>query len=76
MDLRPVESGANVVIAAAAYDVIYDCSVTDEGLTYVAPSQIAVDLLSGPGRNPSEAEFLIEWMQKNEKKFGFSIPSC
>jgi len=67
LDLRPVDSGANVMIAATAYDVVYRGSVIDGGLTYVAPNQIAVDLLSGPGRNPSEAEFLIEWMQKNEK---------
>jgi len=24
------------------------------------------DLLTGPGRNPSEAEALLEWMKKNE----------
>ena len=69
LDLRPVESGANVMIAATAYDIVYRASVIDRGLIYVASSQIAVDLLSGPGRNPSEAEYLIEWMQNNEAEW-------
>jgi hypothetical protein len=46
LDLRPVESGANVMIAATAYDVVYRGSIIDGGLIYVAPSQIAVDLLN------------------------------
>ncbi len=67
LDLRPVESGANVMIAATAYDIVFKGTVVDGGLKYAAPSQIAVDLLSGPGRNPSEAEYLVEWMQNNEE---------
>jgi len=35
-------------------------------VAYVAPSQAAADLLTSPGRGPSEAEALIAWMAANE----------
>ena len=37
-----------------------------DGLRYVALSQAAVDLLSAPGQNPSEAVALLDWMESNE----------
>lgn len=43
---------------------------TEEGgLRFAAPSQVAVDLFAGPGRNPEEASALIRWMQANEAKW-------
>lgn len=42
----------NVFLAATAYDVVFERTRVVSGLNYVGPSQIAVDLLSGPGRNP------------------------
>jgi hypothetical protein len=30
---------------------------------------VAVDLLSGPGRNPSEANALLEWMAADESRW-------
>lgn len=36
------------------------------GITLAAITQVAADLLNGPGREPSEGEALIEWMQQNE----------
>ena len=44
-------------------------SLSDDGYNIVAPEQAAVDLLSGPGRNPSEGEELLEWMQLNEPEW-------
>jgi hypothetical protein len=35
-------------------------------LRVVAPSQLAVDLLTGPGREPSEGNELLSWMRDNE----------
>jgi hypothetical protein len=35
-------------------------------LRLVAPSQLAADLLTGPGRDPSEGEELLSWMRDNE----------
>lgn len=36
------------------------------GLRLVAPSQLVADLLTGPGRDPSEGEELLSWMRENE----------
>ena len=67
LDLRQVDAGANVMIAATAFEVVFKGTRVDDGLTYVAPSQIIVDLLSGPGRNPSEAIYLMDWILKDDK---------
>jgi hypothetical protein len=37
-----------------------------DGLRVAALSQVAVDLLSGPGRNLGEAIVLMEWMADYE----------
>jgi hypothetical protein len=63
LDLRPVDNGANVLLATAAYDVVYDRARLIDGVAVAAPSQVAVDLMTGSGRNPAEAEALLEWMQ-------------
>ena len=65
LDLRPVDSGANVLLAAPAYDVVYDRVSSPDGLQVVAPSQAATDLMTGPGRNPVEGEALLDWMEAN-----------
>lgn len=64
--LRDTESGANVVLAAAKDSFVFDRGETVDGLRVAAASQVAVDLLSGPGRNPSEATALLDWMEANE----------
>ncbi|MBU3749479.1 MAG: hypothetical protein FGM52_03355 [Mycobacterium sp.] len=65
--LRPAEKGANVILAEPKYDVVFSGTTkNDAGATVVAVEQAAVDLLSGPGRNPSEGEALISWMESNE----------
>lgn len=65
--LRPVESGANVALASGDYDVVFDRAERDDGINVAALSQVAVDLLTGPGRNPSEAVALLDWMESNER---------
>lgn len=65
--LRPAEAGANVMLAEAEIDVAFERSLTNpEGVTVAAATQVVVDLMTGPGRSPSEAEELIEWMKRNE----------
>lgn len=65
--LRPVDRGANVILAEPKYGVVFmGTSVNDQSNVIVAPAQAAVDLLTGPGRNPSEGEELISWMELNE----------
>lgn len=65
LGLREVESGANVLIASAAYDVVFDRSQEYDGVVIVSPSQAVVDLMSSPGRSPTEAQSLFEWMEAN-----------
>ncbi len=64
--LRPTEVGANVVLAEPYDPVAFDRSTQRDGLRVVAASQLAVDLLTGPGRDPSEGNELLDWMRKNE----------
>lgn len=69
LGLRTVEAGANVVLAAGDYDVAFERTDTVEGVRYAAASQVAVDLLTGPGRNPSEGAVLLDWMEANEPRW-------
>jgi len=65
LGLREVQVGANVLLATGTYDVVYDRSQNVDGVSFAAPSQTVVDLLTGPGRNPAEAQALLEWMERN-----------
>ncbi|MGH3905767.1 MAG: type IV toxin-antitoxin system AbiEi family antitoxin [Pseudonocardiaceae bacterium] len=66
LELRAVDAGANVLLAVGDYDVAFDRTVEVDELSFVAPSQTAVDLLTSPGRGPAEAQALLEWMQTHE----------
>ena len=57
--LQSVESGMNVVLARPFHPVVFDRTWTKDGRTYAALSQVAPDLMTGPGRAPSEAEELL-----------------
>jgi hypothetical protein len=57
---------SNVLIASPLNPVVFERTVQEDGVTYAAWSQVAVDLLTSPGRGPSEAEALISWMKANE----------
>jgi hypothetical protein len=68
--LRPVDAGANVLLAEPEIDVVFERPVvTSTGIVIAAPTQVVVDLMTGPGRNPSEAEELLEWMKRNEQSW-------
>jgi hypothetical protein len=65
--LRPVTAGANVLLAEAESDVVFQrTTIARSGVIVAAAAQVAVDLLTGPGRNPSEGEQLMDWMEHNE----------
>ncbi len=66
--LRATDAGANVILAMPTFDTVIR-GVVDrpDGLRIAAPTQVAVDLLTGPGRAPSEGEELIKWMINNEQ---------
>jgi hypothetical protein len=65
LNLRPTETGANVMLLVPFDDVVFQRTWKDGGLTIVAASQAAVDLLTGPGRAPSEAEAILERLAGN-----------
>ena len=66
LDLRETEAGANVMILEPLDPVVFDRAVDRDGVRCVAPSQLAADLLTGPGREPSQGEHVLDWMERNE----------
>ena len=66
LGLRETDAGANVVLLEPFDRVVFDRTVERDGLRCVAPSQLAVDLLTGPGREPSQGERMLIWMEQNE----------
>lgn len=69
LGLRRAETGGNVLIGKPFDPVVFERTEIADGLIYARVSQVAADLLSGPGRNPSEGEALIDWMKTNEGKW-------
>ncbi len=67
--LRPVDGGANVWLIEPASDVVFERTSARDGLVCVAATQLAVDLLTGPGRDPAEGEELLRWMEGNEDEW-------
>lgn len=68
--LRKTDVGANVLLAEPAYSALTrGARRRSDGLMIAAPIQVAADLLTGPGRAPSEAEELIDWMVENESEW-------
>jgi hypothetical protein len=68
LQLTPTEAGANTMLLAPFDNVVFDRARVDGGVTYVAPSQAAVDLLTSPGRSPAEGEAVLEWMAQNQDR--------
>lgn len=65
LDLRAAEAGGNVVLLEPYDAVACARPVERSNLCIVNPTQLAVDLLTGPGRAPSEGEELLAWMKDN-----------
>ena len=66
LGLRETDAGANVMLLEPFDPVVFDRTIERDGLRCVAPSQLAVDLLTGPGREPSQGEGILTWMKDNE----------
>jgi hypothetical protein len=69
LDLIPADQGANVAILQPFDPVVWDRTSVLDRITYVAPSQAAVDCLTGNGRMPAEGEALMQWMVNNESSW-------
>lgn len=61
--LRAVERGANVLLLEPFDRVVFERTQLRAGITYAAPTQVAADLLTGPGRSPEEGYELLRWME-------------
>ncbi len=67
--LLPAEEGANVAFLQPFDRAVWLRTAIEDGLRYAAPSQVAVDCLSGNGRMPAEGEAVLEWMLANESEW-------
>ena len=65
LKLTPTDAGANVWLLAPYDDVVFERTSRRDQLVCVSPPQLAVDLLTGPGRDPAEGEELLTWMRRN-----------
>ncbi len=66
LELIPADAGSNIVLLTPSDDVVWQRTQTQDGVTYVAPSQIAIDCLTGNGRMPAEGDALVDWMIEHE----------
>jgi hypothetical protein len=66
LGLRDVPTGANVMLVRPKSPVAFERTWTRDGTRYAALPQVAVDLLTSPGRGPAEGTALLEWMAVNE----------
>ncbi len=66
IDLHAADTGVNVLMIEPFDDVVFARTTERRGLVAVAYSQLAADLLTGPGRAPTEADELLAWMKDNE----------
>ena len=71
--LRAAQLGADVVLLSPFDDVVSARSSVRDGIPTVAPSQLAVDCLTGNGRMPAEGEAVLAWMAEHAAEW--RIPS-
>lgn len=76
--LASTDAGANVWLLEPYDDVVFERTRApgfslepgpEKALVCAAPSQVAIDLMTGPGRGPQEAEALLERMQRAEDEW-------
>jgi len=65
LGLRETETGGNVVLLRPPDDGVFTGTIEREDLRLVSPPQLAVDLLTSPGRSPAEGEAILTWMTAN-----------
>lgn len=66
LDLLPADEGANVILLRPFDRAVWRRVQVDDSVPYAAPTQVAVDCLTGTGRMPAEGEALLSWMSSNE----------
>ncbi|MGH2843757.1 MAG: helix-turn-helix domain-containing protein [Solirubrobacteraceae bacterium] len=66
LNLLPTREGANVVLLRPYDEVVWERTTESDGVRFAAFSQVAADLLTGPGRMPEEGAALVEWLEDGE----------
>ncbi len=66
LGLRPAETGGNVLLVRPFDPVAFERAEYDDGITFARVTQVLLDLMTGPGRGPAEAEVLLAWMRDKE----------
>ena len=69
LGLRPADTGGNVLLVRPFDSVAFERAECDDGIVYARVTQVLLDLMKGPGRGPTEAETLLEWMRDNEDRW-------
>jgi hypothetical protein len=69
LGLLPADEGANVGLLWPYDPVVWVRTRDEKSLRIAAPSQVAVDCLTGNGRMPAEGEALIAWMVAHERNW-------
>jgi hypothetical protein len=70
----PADTAGNVFLLEPSDPVVFERTSVADGIAYVAPSQAAIDCLTGPDRMPEEARALLAWMEKNERSWRVRTP--
>lgn len=73
LELRPAETGSNVLLVRPFDPVAFERAESDDGITFACVTQVLLDLMTGPGRGPAEAEALLEWMRKHGEKWNLPL---
>lgn len=58
--------GADVIVMQPDGETPLRGATIEDGISWAAPSQVAIDCLAGTGRMPQEGAALIEWMKTSE----------
>jgi hypothetical protein len=70
---REVATGANLLVVEplnrTSDDAMFIRPRLEGGLQFAGTSQVVVDLLAGPGRNPAEGEELLRWMAREPARW-------
>jgi len=72
LGLLPADEAPNVALLKPFDAIVWEGLITDMELSYVAPSQVVADCLTGTGRMPSEGEAVLGWMTENESRWRLS----
>lgn len=67
LGLSESPAASNVIVLVPNDDTPFLRTRIENSVRYAAFSQVAADLLAGPGRNPAEGEELLNWMAANER---------